>query len=178
MSTRAVLPPVPRKGLLERWYGEGPLHLLLLAATFCLAGYAGVRLLAGDAFGIALWFVGAALVHDLVFVPAYSLLDRAVRRSLGPWSGRINFVRVPALLSGLLLLTWFPLITRRTERYEPASGLSPDSFLGNWLLITAALFAASALWFVVRALWLRRRDTKGRLSDSHRSTGRQSGGRA
>lgn len=168
MSTRAELPGArPRRSAWRRWYGEGPLHLLLLAATFCLAGYAGVRLLEGDAFGVVLWFVGAALVHDLVFVPAYSLLDRAVQRALGPWSGSVNFVRVPALLSGLLLLTWFPLITRQVERYEPVSGLSPDAFLGNWLLITAALFAASALWFVVRALALRRRATKGRPSDSH-----------
>ncbi|WUQ39975.1 hypothetical protein OG230_17260 [Streptomyces sp. NBC_00234] len=166
MSTRTPRPG-SGKGVLERWYGGGPLHLLLLAATFCLAGYAGVRLLDGDTFGIVLWFVGAALVHDLVLVPAYSLADLAVRTALGPWPGRINFVRVPAFLSGLLLLTWFPLITRQTERYESASGMSPDVFLGNWLLVTGVLFAASALWLVVRALWLRRRATKGRPSASH-----------
>lgn len=27
--------------LFRRWYGEGPLHLLLMAASLALAGYAG-----------------------------------------------------------------------------------------------------------------------------------------
>lgn len=150
----------------RRWYGEGPLHLLLLAATFALAGYAGVRLLEGDTFGVAVWFVGSALVHDLVLLPVYATADRAVRAVLGPRS-LVNFVRVPAFLSGLLLLMWFPLISRRATHYKPASGLSPDVFLGNWLLITAALFAVSACWLGVRTLWLRRRAMKGRPSDTH-----------
>lgn len=155
------------RGLVRRWYGEGPLHLLLMAASFALAGYAGVRLLAGDAFGVVVWFVGAALVHDLVLVPLYAGADLLLRRSLGPRPGLVNFVRVPVFLSGLLLLMWWPLITRHTRRYEPASGLSPDVFLGNWLLITAALFVLSALWLVVRTLRLRRRETKVRPSASH-----------
>lgn len=153
--------------VLRRWYGEGPLHLLLMAASFALAGYAGVRLLAGDTFGVVVWFVGAALVHDLVLVPVYATADLLLRRSLGPRPGLVNFVRVPVFLSGLLFLVWFPLITRQTEHYEPASGLSDDVFLGNWLLTTAALFALSALWLVVRTLRLRRRDTNGRPSASH-----------
>lgn len=153
--------------VLRRWYGEGPLHLLLLAATFALAGYAGVRLLEGDTFGVAVWFVGSALVHDLVLLPVYATADRGVRAVLGPRSGLVNFVRVPAFLSGLLLLMWFPLISRKATHYKPASGLSPDVFLGNWLLITAALFAVSACWLGVRTLRVRRRAMKGRPSDTH-----------
>ncbi|SCK06601.1 hypothetical protein B046DRAFT_00276 [Streptomyces sp. LamerLS-316] len=153
--------------LLRRWYGEGPLHLLLMAASFALAGYAGVRLLDGDTLLILVWFLGAALVHDLVLVPLYSAADRALRIPLARRPALVNFVRVPLLLSGLLLLMWFPLITRRAERYEPASGMSPDRFLGNWLLITAALFAVSALWLVVRTVRARRRARNGRPSASH-----------
>lgn len=153
--------------VLRRWYGEGPLHFALLAVTFALAGYAGVRLLEGDTFAVAVWFVAAALVHDLVLLPVYATADRAVRRVLGPRSGLVNFVRVPAFLSGLLLLMWFPLITRQAERYEPASGLPLDVFLGNWLLITAALFAVSALWLTLRTLRSRRRATKVRPSAVH-----------
>ncbi len=155
------------RALLRRRYGAGPLHLVLLAASFALAGYAGVRLLAGDWLGVTLWFVGAALIHDLVLVPLYAAVDLALRRGLGrrrPAS--VNYVRVPAFLSGLLLLMWFPLIAR-PRRYEPASGLSPDVFLGNWLLTTAALFLLSALWWAVRTLRLRRRATKARPSASH-----------
>ncbi len=153
--------------VLRRWYGEGPLHLLLMVSSFALAGYAGVRLLDGDTLLILVWFVGAALVHDLVLVPLYSAADRALRVPFSRSPGLVNFVRVPLLLSGLLLLMWFPLITGHAERYEPASGMSPDRFLGNWLLITAALFAVSASWLVVRTVRARRRATKGRPSASH-----------
>ena len=175
MSTRAVPPPsaAPRRSLfsLRRLYGEGPLHLILLAATFCLAGYAGVRLLDGDTVGVLLWFAGAAVLHDLVLLPVYAGADRALRSALGPRTALVNFVRVPAFLSGLLLLIWFPLIARRTERrYEAAAGTTPDVYFGNWLLITGVLFALSALWLLVRALRSRtgrRSDTNVRPSETH-----------
>ncbi|MEU9475953.1 hypothetical protein [Streptomyces sp. NPDC048191] len=134
-----------------------PFQLLLLACSFALAAYAGVRLLAGDWFGVALWIVGAALLHDLVLLPLYTVVDRAVTGGLGAAGrrGRTLYVRVPATLSGLLLLVWFPLISGMTAgRYRSATGLSPDGFLARWLLITAALFAGSALvlgWRVRRA---------------------------
>ncbi len=175
MSTRAVPPPSaePRRGRFSprRLYGEGPLHLILLAASFCLAGYAGVRLLDGDTVGVLLWFAGAAVLHDLVLLPVYAGADRALRAALGPRTALVNFVRVPAFLSGLLLLIWFPLIARRTERrYEAAAGTTPDVYFGNWLLITGVLFALSALWLLVRALRSRtgrRRDTNVRPSALH-----------
>ena len=91
-----------------------PLQLLLLACSFALAGYAGVRLLADDWFGVALWFVGAAVVHDLVLLPLYAAADRALVRAAdralvrsadtaGPpvRGARVMYVRVPAALSGL-----------------------------------------------------------------------------
>lgn len=152
---------------MRRWYGEGPLHLVLTAASFALAGYAGVRLLAGDTWGVVVWFAGAALVHDLVLVPLYAGADRLLCRAAGRRPELVNFVRVPVFLSGLLLLVWFPLITRQSERYEGASGLSPDVFLGNWLLITAAVFLLSGVWLVVRMLRPRRRETNERPSASH-----------
>ncbi|GAB2909526.1 hypothetical protein [Streptomyces heilongjiangensis] len=147
-----------------------PLQLLLLTCSFALAGYAGVRLLADDWVGVALWFVGAAVVHDLVLLPLYAAADRALVRAAdrsGPRTGaaaaspparraRVMYVRVPAALSGLLLLVWFPLISGRVaDRYASATGMSADGsaggFLGRWLLITALLFAGSALLLVLRA---------------------------
>lgn len=140
----------------RRWYGESPLQLLLLLASFALAGYAGLRLLADDWLMVAVWFVGAALMHDLVLAPLYGLVDRAlssaVRRRSQPVDGRVNFVRVPVLLSGLLLLVWFPLITGRVERYEASTGLPADGFLARWLLVSAALCGGSALWLSARVL--------------------------
>lgn len=129
-----------------------PLQLLLFAASFALAAYAGVRLLADDWFGVALWFVGAALLHDLVLLPVYAALDRALVRGLGTRRERAGYVRVPAALSALLLLVWFPLISGMVEsRYRSATGLPGDVFLARWLLITAALFGGSALVLVLRS---------------------------
>ncbi len=143
-----------------------PLQLLLLACSFTLAGYAGVRLLADDWLQVALWFVGAAVVHDLVLLPLYATLDRAVVRASGAIGHRERavYVRVPAALSGLLLLVWFPLISGRVaDRYESATGLSASDFLTRWLLITALLFGASVLLLVLRL----RRETKDRPPAVH-----------
>ncbi|MFD9324376.1 hypothetical protein [Streptomyces sp. NPDC060065] len=143
-----------------------PLQLLLLACSFALAGYAGVQLLAGDWFGVALWFVGAAVVHDLVLLPLYAGADRALSRALGAVGRRewTVFVRVPAALSALLLLVWFPLISGQVaDHYRSATGLPGDRFLSRWLLITAALFGGSAVLLVLRL----RRATKERPPASH-----------
>ncbi|MFE7758441.1 hypothetical protein [Streptomyces sp. NPDC057418] len=141
----------------RRRYGASPLHLLLVLASFALAAYAGVRLLKGDALGVALWFVGAALLHDLVLLPFYAVTDRAAQRLFreeagageGPPGPAVNYVRVPVFLSGLLLV-WWPLILGRVDRYAAYTGLPADGFLGRWLLITAALFVASAATLLVR----------------------------
>ncbi|MDQ0930593.1 phosphoglycerol transferase MdoB-like AlkP superfamily enzyme [Streptomyces turgidiscabies] len=167
-----------RSGL-RRPYGRvvvgSPLQLLLLVCSFALAGYAGVRLLADDWFGVALWFVGAALVHDLVLLPLYALADRALLRGFGAVGRRawVQYVRVPAALSVLLLLIWFPLIRGRVAgRYEAVAGLPGDGFLARWLLITAVLFGGSAALLVWRAGWAGRstglrRATNERPPDVH-----------
>ena len=101
-----------------RWYGASPLHLLALLACFGLAGYAAARLVSSRPLGVAAWFLGAVVGHDLLLMPLYSLADRSVMAAIrhrdpqlpvAPW---INYLRVPAALSGLLLLVWFPLILR------------------------------------------------------------------
>lgn len=128
-------------------------HLLVLACSFAFTAYAGVRLLADDWFGVALWFVGVALLHDLVLLPLYAALDRALVRGLGAARRRqwVPYARVPAALSGLLLLVWFPLISGMVERrYRSGTGLPADVFLARWLLITAILFGGSALLLALR----------------------------
>lgn len=155
---RRAFPPLPPLG--------SPLQILFLACSFALTGYAGMRLLSGDRLGVTLWFVGAAVLHDLVFLPLYAVLDRAVTGVLGAVGRRDRtlYVRVPAALSGLLLLVWFPLISGRVAAgYESATGLSADGFLTRWLLITAVLFGGSALLLVLRL----RRETKQRPPAVH-----------
>lgn len=138
-----------------RRYGASPFHLALMLFSFALTAYAGVRLLHGDTLAVLVWFVGAAVVHDVLLLPLYSLAGRALAGS-GRW---VNHVRVPAFLSGLLALVWFPLIFVPPRHYEAATGLPPGVFLGRWLLVTAVLFAVSALWAaagVLRGRWPRR----------------------
>ena len=136
-----------------RAYGAGPLHLLALLASFALAG-AAVLQVAEDPLRLryAAWFLGAVLLHDLVLFPLYALLDRAAggltRR---PRRSAVNHVRAPALLSGLLLLVFAPVILQRSEpAFGNASGLDQDPYLGRWLLITGLLFLGSALLYVLR----------------------------
>jgi hypothetical protein len=151
---------------LRRWYGAGPLHLLALAACFALAWYAGTRLLGYQPARVVLWFVGAAVVHDLVLHPLYSTADRTARVASGALRRRepdgaradadaatgINYVRFPAVLSALLFLVWLPEILGLGGDYELTTGLDGSRFLPRWLLITACLFAASAVLFFVRTV--------------------------
>jgi len=149
---------------LVRSYGASPAHLLTLLASFALAGYAGVRLLAGAPWQVAAWLVGAAVAHDLVLAPLYALADAPLtavaRRRRGnalhavPW---VNHVRFPAVVSGVLLLLFAPSIFRWSEGYERTTALSSAPYLGRWLLLTAVLFAVSAAAYAIRLRRARRR---------------------
>jgi hypothetical protein len=146
-----------------RRYGAGPGHLAAMAGCFLLAGYAASRLLGDPAlFRIAIWFVGAAVVWDLVLGPLLALVDRGLRagtaRVRAGGVSALNYLRVPALLSGLLLLLFAPSVLGRSEGvFTAKSGLSQDVYLGRWLGVTAVLFAVSALLFGVAVLRARRR---------------------
>lgn len=139
-----------------RWYGASPLHLLALLACFGLAGYAATRLVSSRPLAVAAWFIGAVVGHDLLLMPLYALADRSVMAAIRhrdpqlpvtPW---INYVRVPAALSGLLLLVWFPLILRLRSPYHASTTLSADPYVWHWLAVTGALFLLSAVMFALR----------------------------
>ena len=145
-------------------YGASPLHLAGHAAVFGASGYALLRILErGPVENFVIWFVGAALLHDLVLLPLYSLLDLGARLGLHAPPRRprlpvINYVRVPALISGLLLLVYFPLILVEANRnYVRATGHPVHGYARNWLAITLALFAGSALIYLGRSIRARRR---------------------
>jgi hypothetical protein len=141
-------------------YGASPLHLLALLASLALAGAAIVRWFdsGSDTLNILIWFGGAILGHDLVLLPLYSLLDRIARRGRGaPPLGAAEhgpgwvYVRVPALLSGLLALVFFPAILKLgAGTYADASGLHRNGYLARWLVTCGALFALSGIAYAVR----------------------------
>ncbi len=145
-------------GPFRRLYGASPWHLVALLGCFALTAYAVGRLLDDlpVLLRIGIWFVGAALVWDLLLGPALALGDRLLR-PLGPV---VNYVRVPALLSLLLLAVWLPVILQRSEGvFRVKAGLTQDPYLGRWVAVTAVLFAGSAVAYAVRVLRARRRTT-------------------
>ena len=138
---------------MSRRYGASPLHLLAHIAAFAIASYALAQVFKGGAVvNFIAWFAGAAFLHDFVFLPLYSGLDRVARHRRSAVRASINYVRVPALISGLLLLVYFPLILGLADRrYFRASGHHLEGYARNWLLITAALFTGSAVVYALRA---------------------------
>lgn len=147
-----------------RRYGASPLHLLGHLAAFAVCAYALAQIIdGGTVVNFLVWFGGAALLHDLVFLPLYSVLDRvahgwsrqvhraAPRGLRHPEVPVINHIRAPALISGLLLLVYFPLILGTApDEYLKATGHPLHGYARNWILITAVLFAGSALVYAVR----------------------------
>ena len=171
----------------SRWYGAGPLHLLTLLGCFALAGYAAAELLPNNAVGIPVWLVGAVIGHDLLLMPLYTLADRSAmavfrhRRPRLPAVPWINYLRVPAVLSGLLLLIWFPLIFRLPSRFPATTTLSLDPYLWHWLAVTGALFLLSATALALRLrsspprhterAYVRRGSRRSRFGRNSRSSG-------
>jgi len=142
----------------RRTYGANPLQLLALLGCFALSGWAALQVARAPlAVRTGLWFLAAVIAHDLVLFPLYALLDRSlgslthrIRHRPAPGSS-VNYVRVPALLSGLLLLVFAPGILRRGgQAFGRASGLDQSPYLGRWLAITAVLFLGSAVVYAVR----------------------------
>jgi hypothetical protein len=143
-------------------YGDGPLHVIAVLASFAIVAYAFLEIAERSApWSFAVFFAGAIVAHDLIAFPLYSLLDRLAGRA-GPAVGlagvTINYVRVPALLSAFALIVWFPLILGlASDRYEANTGHAPGPYLGRWLLLTAALFIGSGVVYAIRRR-ARRRD--------------------
>jgi hypothetical protein len=161
----------------RRLYGSHPLHLLGHLAMFFVAGWAINQILGGgNAINWLAWFVGAALLHDLVLLPVYSLVDRGLERgthaspnrrvaALDPVPDRdadpapetsrsmINYIRVPAAIAGILLLVYFPVILGYSSaNYRNDTGHALTGSTRNWLLVSAGLFICSGLVYVVRVM--------------------------
>ena len=152
----------------RRAYGSSPAHLLLMLGGFALAAYAASLARTVPFAGrIAIWFIGAAIVHDFVLWPAYSAADRALARLRTrhepttaastaartgvPW---VNHVRVPVVISGCLLAVSLPLVLNWSgDTYRRATGLSPSPYTVHWLVISAAAFGISALAYAGRLAW-------------------------
>jgi hypothetical protein len=131
-------------------YGAGPAHLLAMVASFAIAGAAVVGWFQrpADLIGVLIWFGGAVVLHDLVLLPLYSLLDKVTIARLPHRSSA--YVRVPAIVSGLVLLVLFPTILGFGAHHEyAAAGIVEHGYLARWLLLTGALFAVAGVMYIV-----------------------------
>ncbi|MBV8946012.1 MAG: hypothetical protein JO286_25580 [Solirubrobacterales bacterium] len=146
-------------GRFRRRYGASPLHLAGHLVVFAIAAFAIDRIASGAGLAkLIVLYAGLVIAHDLIFLPAYSGLDRAARAALArlpaPQSARvpvINHVRAPALISGLLLIIYAPLISGKADAgYLQASGHHLEGYLRNWLMISVVLFLGSGLIYAVR----------------------------
>ena len=132
---------------LGRVYGASPLHLLAHLTLLPLTAFALLQIAgAGNAQRIFLWLAASAIVHDLLLLPCYGLLDRLAQRTAG---SAINYVRIPALISALLVLVYFPAVSGKgAGTFHRVSGLDHEGYLERWLLATAVLFLASGVAYL------------------------------
>jgi hypothetical protein len=132
-------------------------RILLLEGSLAFAGYvANLVVNVPYAWMIGVFFVGAIVAHDFVLFPVYALADRLIGRRAAHSAHRqgprwINHVRIPALLSGLLLVMFFPLVFGLGERtYRSATGLGTGPYLLRFLLVSGTLFTGSGVIYLWR----------------------------
>ena len=167
--------------LAGRLYGDRLFHLIIVLAALALGAYTisvlGVRNLFNPTVwwqSIAVWFTVAVIGHDLILFPLYALADRLLAtpgRPRGVKNGGdsaaqrpprhipiTNYLRMPTLAAGLLLMFLPGIIEQGAPAYQAATGLTQAPYLSRWLLLTAAFYLASALCYAVRTL-LRQHDS-------------------
>jgi hypothetical protein len=142
------------------YYGAAPVHLAVVLLSIGLAGYAA-SIVAGDPLWpwMAVWFVAVVVGHDAVLAPLAAAVDRVLHVALHRLPrvtvrpAIVNYFRVPALGAGLTFLMFLPGIIRQGEPVvRGQTGFDQAAFLGRWLMLVAAMAAASALVYGVRRL--------------------------
>ncbi|SOJ52870.1 hypothetical protein MSIMFB_00376 [Mycobacterium simulans] len=152
---------------LAKHYGSHPLHLLTMLSGFALLGYILATFKPATLWNpntwwqsIAVWLAAAVVAHDLVLFPIYALVDRLLSRRVTKPHLKVaahNHIRIPAMGAALTLLIFLPgIIQQGAATYQAATGQTQQPFLGRWLLLTAAMFAISALVYAARLVVARR----------------------
>jgi hypothetical protein len=134
-------------------YGAGPAHLLATLASLAIAGAAvvGWTQRPRDLLSVLIWFGAAIVLHDIVLLPIYSVVDRQTFGRLPVRAAA--YARVPALVSAFVLVAVFPTVLGFGAGQEHnASGIVEHGYLARWLLLSGALFALSGLAFAARGV--------------------------
>jgi hypothetical protein len=140
----------------RRVYGTSPLHLLTLVASLAIAGYVALQWVHVGFGAILRWFLIGLIGHDLILVPLYTGLDwiafggaRGRDRAARARVSALPYIRVPAMLSGLLLLVFAPEILSIDAVYRQQTGLGESVYLARWLAATGVMFALSGLAYAI-----------------------------
>jgi hypothetical protein len=130
-------------------YGASPIHLLAHLILLPIVAWALLTVLDfRAASNVVLWLVAAVILHDLILLPLYATLDRLAQEIA---RSAVNYVRVPAGLSLLMLLVfWSTIRGKGTGNFHFTSGLFYHGYFSRWLLVSAGLFALSGATFLVR----------------------------
>ncbi|WP_236831597.1 hypothetical protein, partial [Blastococcus sp. KM273128] len=130
---------------------------LFLVPGFAAVGWGVIGLLgAGDRVPLgswALWFLGSALLHDLVIAPLVVLAGFLVNRFL-PRPARAP-VAVGLVVAGSLVAVGLVFAVDPGDVQEPGF-LPQDAYGLNLLLVVAGVLAVAAVWAVVRTRRTRR----------------------
>lgn len=138
-------------GRLRKNYGAGPLHLLSSVAMGAIVLYALTQI-AGDPqpLSFAIWFGGAVIAHDMIGFPLYSALGLIAGRATAKAPpNAINYIRVPAFLSAIAFVAWFPFILGLADYFEVKTGVAASGYFVRWLLLTGVLALGSALLLAI-----------------------------
>ena len=149
----------------KKAYGGSPLHLLghltlVVIAAVVLWQMFGAKV-APQPWNLVFWLAGGLVLHDFVFLPLYSVFNRAIQVPLMTKFGTLrvqplNYLRVPFVLSAVLMIVFFPrILDRQPQNFENALGHPPPDYFIRWVWVTVALFAVAALLYAVA--WLRSR---------------------
>jgi hypothetical protein len=140
--------------------------VLAHVAVIAIAAFAISRTLevaSTDGLNFLIWLVAGAILHDIVLLPAYSLVDLLSRLAMSDHPLRrvraANHVRFPAAISLVVLLVYSPtILDRNPGTFERLSGRPQATDpLEAWLWITLGLFVVSGAALAARSMVDRRR---------------------
>lgn len=145
--------------LVSERYGHKPIHLVGHLLLLALVAWSVAAIFAGSSapVGVVVWLLGAVLLHDALLWPVYTLADRATHRPMGTM---VNYFRIPAALSLLLIVVFSPILFGfGSDSYTANSGDEWDGYWLRWFIVTLAMFLVSG------AVYLVNRSRSGEPSD-------------
>jgi hypothetical protein len=136
--------------VIARRYGASRWHLAGHLAYLALAAYVLAALLDRPAAAnIVAWLIAAVVLHDLVALPLYTLLDRLLWRAAPRRVAAA--LRTAAVLAGLTFLVFLPPILGRNDRtFARVAGQPPSGYAARWIAVAAGVTLLSLAAAAIR----------------------------